>query len=91
MSGMGYYVSLGYQIYYIFFSMLHANLLDSLFCSWLIFACEQLQHLKEIMKPLMELSATLDTYVPKSADLFRAASANSQDNLIENGQLLTVE
>ncbi|CAG9814742.1 unnamed protein product, partial [Phaedon cochleariae] len=33
---------------------------------------------------LQELSATLDTYVPKSADLFRAPSANSQDNLIEN-------
>jgi hypothetical protein len=60
--------------------------LDSLFCSWLIFACEQLQHLKEIMKPLMELSASLDTYVPKSADLFRAPSATSQDNLIENGK-----
>lgn len=66
--------------------MLHANLLDVLFCSWLIFACEQLQHLKGIMKPLMELSATLDTYVPKSAELFRAASANSQDNLVENGK-----
>jgi hypothetical protein len=52
----------------------------------LIFACEQLQHLKEIMKPLMELSASLDTYVPKSADLFRAPSATSQDNLIENGK-----
>ncbi|GLV36822.1 Odorant receptor co-receptor [Carabus blaptoides fortunei] len=36
------------------------------------------------MKPLMELSATLDTYNPKSADLFRANSANSQDNLTEN-------
>lgn len=42
-----------FQIYYVFFSLLQANLLDNLFCSWLIFACEQLQHLKEIMKPLM--------------------------------------
>uniref|UniRef100_A0A310S3L4 Odorant receptor n=1 Tax=Chrysomela lapponica TaxID=153811 RepID=A0A310S3L4_CHRLA len=84
MSGMTYYVCLIFQIYYVLFSLTHANLLDSLFCSWLIFACEQLQHLKEIMKPLMELSATLDTYVPKSADLFRAPSANYQDNLIEN-------
>nr|CAI5828776.1 unnamed protein product [Callosobruchus analis] len=84
MSGMPYYISLVFQIYYVFFSMAHSNLLDSLFCSWLIFACEQLQHLKEIMKPLMELSASLDTYVPKSADLFRAPSATSQDNTIEN-------
>lgn len=53
MSGTAYYVSLIFQIYYVFFSLTHANLLDSLFCSWLIFACEQLQHLKEIMKPLM--------------------------------------
>lgn len=53
MSGTAYYGSLVFQIYYVFFSLAHANLLDSLFCSWLIFACEQLQHLKEIMKPLM--------------------------------------
>ncbi|XP_076257129.1 odorant receptor co-receptor [Rhynchophorus ferrugineus] len=85
MSGMPYYIALVFQVYYVLFSLLHANLLDSLFCSWLIFACEQLQHLKEIMKPLMELSASLDTYVPKSADLFKAPnSASSQDNLIEN-------
>ncbi|XP_018568191.1 odorant receptor coreceptor [Anoplophora glabripennis] len=84
MSGMAYYGSLIFQIYYVLFSLAHANLMDSLFCSWLIFACEQLQHLKEIMKPLMELSASLDTYVPKSADLFRAPSAKSQDNYIEN-------
>lgn len=42
-----------FQVYYVFFSMSRANLLDVLFCCWLIFACEQLQHLKEIMKPLM--------------------------------------
>ncbi|ENN72504.1 hypothetical protein HUJ04_001120 [Dendroctonus ponderosae] len=85
MSGMTYYVALVFQIYYVFFSLFQANLLDNLFCSWLIFACEQLQHLKEIMKPLMELSATLDTFVPKSADLFKSpGSATSQDHLIEN-------
>nr|QOI12086.1 Orco [Ips typographus] len=85
MSGMTYYIALVYQIYYVFFSMFHSNLLDSLFCSWLIFACEQLQHLKEILKPLMELSASLDTYVPKSADLFKSpGSATSQDNLVDN-------
>lgn len=32
---------------------------------------------------LQELSATLDTYVPKSADLFRAPSANN--DIMENG------
>lgn len=42
-----------FQVYYVMFSMSHANLMDVLFCCWLIFACEQLQHLKEIMKPLM--------------------------------------
>lgn len=53
MSGTAYYITLVFQIYYVLFSLCHANLMDSLFCSWLIFACEQLQHLKEIMKPLM--------------------------------------
>lgn len=55
-----------------------ANLLDVIFCSWLIFACEQLQHLKAIMKPLMELSAALDTYRPNTAELFRVSSTGKQ-------------
>lgn len=57
-----------------------SNLLDVMFCSWLIFACEQLQHLKAIMKPLMELSASLDTYRPNTAELFRAVSAGKIHN-----------
>ena len=49
-------------------------MMDTMFCCWLIYTCEQLIHLKEIIKPLMELSASLDTVVPNSADLFRAGS-----------------
>ncbi|KAK9872848.1 hypothetical protein WA026_019636 [Henosepilachna vigintioctopunctata] len=92
MSGMSYYITLVFQVYYVTFSLFQANLADSLFCSWLIFACEQLQHLKEIMKPLMELSATLDTYVPKSGDLFRASSQTGDyisdyENNLKNEEL----
>lgn len=36
------------------------------------------------MRPLMELSASLDTYRPNSAALFRAASAGSKAELILN-------
>lgn len=36
------------------------------------------------MKPLMELSATLDTYRPNSAQLFRSISASSKQELIDN-------
>ena len=36
------------------------------------------------MRPLMELSATLDTYRPNSAALFRSISANSKSELILN-------
>lgn len=36
------------------------------------------------MRPLMELSAALDTYRPNSAALFRNASANSKSELILN-------
>ena len=67
--------------------MFHANLLDVLFCSWLIFACEQLLHVKEIMKPLMDLSSSLDTYNPGSTELFKAASATideNEENVIDN-------
>jgi hypothetical protein len=36
------------------------------------------------MKPLMELSASLDTYRPNSAALFRSLSAQSKSELILN-------
>nr|ARQ32245.1 odorant receptor 83b [Conopomorpha sinensis] len=78
MSGSMYVIAFIYQIYWLLFAMMVANLLDVLFCSWLLFACEQLQHLKDIMKPLIELSASLDTYRPNTAELFRAASAEKE-------------
>ncbi|XP_012273699.1 odorant receptor coreceptor [Orussus abietinus] len=79
--GIAHIMILIYQFYWLLFSLADANSLDVLFCSWLLFACEQLQHLKQIMKPLMELSATLDTVVPNSSELFKAGSA---DHLREN-------
>lgn len=60
--------------------MFHSNLVDTLFCAWLIYACEQLLHVKEIMKPLMDLSSSLDTYNPGSTELFKAASATMESN-----------
>lgn len=36
------------------------------------------------MRPLMELSASLDTYRPNSAALFRSDSADSKSGLIED-------
>lgn len=71
--------------------MCSCNLTDLMFCSWLIFACEQLQHLKEIMKSLMELSATLDTYRPNSAALFRNQSGDSKAELINDALPDTTE
>lgn len=65
-----------------------ANLLDVMFCSWLIFACEQLQHLKAIMKPLMELSASLDTYRPNTAELFKVSSTGKIKIIVLNRQML---
>ncbi|XP_058062808.1 odorant receptor coreceptor [Anopheles bellator] len=84
MSGPAYIFSFIYQIYFLLFSMVQSNLVDVMFCSWLLLACEQLQHLKGIMRPLMELSASLDTYRPNSAALFRAISAGSKSELILN-------
>nr|NP_001296031.1 odorant receptor coreceptor [Plutella xylostella]BAG71421.2 olfactory receptor-2 [Plutella xylostella] len=78
MSGGMYIVAFAYQVYWLLFAMAIANLMDVMFCSWLLFACEQLQHLKAIMKPLMELSASLDTYRPNTAELFRANSADKE-------------
>ncbi|XP_055382959.1 odorant receptor coreceptor [Condylostylus longicornis] len=82
--GMMYIITFVIQVCYLFFSLMQSNLTDVLFCSWLIFSCEQLQHLKGIMKPLMELSASLDTYRPNSAALFKSLSASSKSELINN-------
>ncbi|XP_073994619.1 odorant receptor co-receptor [Rhodnius prolixus] len=82
--GMTYFMSFIYQLYWLFISLSHANLLDILFCSFVLFACEQLKHLKEILQPLMELSAALDSVVPNSGDLFRASSTASNIPLIGN-------
>ncbi|XP_050353359.1 odorant receptor coreceptor [Nymphalis io] len=81
MSGTMYIVAFVFQIYWLLFSMAIANLMDVMFCSWLIFACEQLQHLKAIMKPLMELSASLDTYRPNTADLFKVSSSEKSEKI----------
>lgn len=45
-SKMSYFLTIGFQFYYLLFSMVHSNSSDVLFCSWVLFACEQLQHLK---------------------------------------------
>lgn len=74
--GITHVLVLVYQFYWVLFMLIDANSLDVLFCSWLLFACEQLQHLKQIMKPLMELSATLDTVVPNSSELFKVTLCN---------------
>ncbi|XP_060806501.1 odorant receptor coreceptor isoform X1 [Amyelois transitella] len=81
MGGSMYIIAFAFQVYWLFFSMITANLMDVMFCSWLIFACEQLQHLKAIMKPLMELSASLDTYRPNTAELFRVSSTEKSEKV----------
>lgn len=52
--------------------------MEVLFSSFLVHACEQLQHLKEILNPLIEISATLDSAVHNPTEIFRAASAKNQ-------------
>ncbi|KOB77714.1 Odorant receptor [Operophtera brumata] len=81
MSGSMYIFAFVFQIYWLLFSTSISNFMDVMFCSWLIFACEQLQHLKGIMKPLMELSASLDTYRPNTAELFRASSTEKSEKV----------
>jgi len=52
--------------------------MEVLFSSFVVQACEQLQHLKEILNPLIELSATLDSAARNPAEIFRATSAKNQ-------------
>ncbi|KAJ6636110.1 Odorant receptor coreceptor [Pseudolycoriella hygida] len=86
MGGIMYIITFAFQVYFLLFSMTNCNLSDVMFCSWLIFACEQLVHLKEILKSLMELSASLDTYRPNSQTLFRSSSGNSKTELIADNE-----
>lgn len=65
-----------FQFYWLFNALAVANLLDVLFCSFVIFACEQLSHLKEIMKPLMELSAALGS--APTNEVYRLPSATEE-------------
>ncbi|KAI5642649.1 7tm odorant receptor domain-containing protein [Phthorimaea operculella] len=83
MHGTMYIVAFAFQVYWLVFAMMIPNVLDVLFCSWLVFACEQLQHLKAIIKPLMELSASLDTHRPNTAELFRASSTEKSEKIPE--------
>ncbi|XP_001951646.2 odorant receptor coreceptor isoform X2 [Acyrthosiphon pisum] len=76
--GLGYIVAFVLQFYWIFITLSHSNLMELLFSSFLVHACEQLQHLKEILNPLIELSATLDSSVHNPAEIFRANSAKNQ-------------
>ncbi|KAK6620640.1 hypothetical protein RUM43_010935 [Polyplax serrata] len=84
--GTNYIITFAYQLYWLTFTLFHSNLLDLLFCSWLIFACEQLLHVKEIMKPLIDLSSSLDTYNSNTADLFKAANNidDGSDNMFNS-------
>lgn len=64
MSGIPYMGSFAFQVYYLLFSMLACNLSDVLFCSWLIFACEQLQHLKVVLRrPVIFNNGINDAYI----------------------------
>lgn len=51
-----YFGCLIFQFLYLLFSMIHSNSSDVLFCSWVLFACEQLQHLKVSGKALKSIS-----------------------------------
>ncbi|XP_065334516.1 odorant receptor coreceptor [Cloeon dipterum] len=56
-SNLAYFCTYLYQLYWLVFCICQINLLDTLFCSWLIYGCEQLRHLKDGMQCMMQLSA----------------------------------
>ncbi|KAG8224783.1 Odorant receptor co-receptor [Ladona fulva] len=79
-SNVAYALTFLYQVYWIVFCLAQINLLDLLLCSWLIFACEQILHLKDILKPLMQKSQDKNL---QSADavLFKRKGALFQNEL----------
>lgn len=65
----------------------HSQLCDGMFCSLVLFSCDQLKHLKEILKPLIDLSISQHG-IPSSLDLFiNKTSASSNKKLIANGKI----
>lgn len=79
-----YIMSMSIQIHikHIQYSISIWNHLKNLF--WKSIIQFSLFKIKGILKPLMELSASLDTYRPNSAALFRSLSANSKSELVNN-------
>lgn len=86
MSGIAYIFSFAWQLYFLIFTMMQCSLADLLFCSWIQFSVSQLHHLKDILTPLIQLSSTLDTYRPNSANLF-ASSEKEKDILAIEGRI----
>ncbi|KAL1453917.1 hypothetical protein WDU94_010220, partial [Cyamophila willieti] len=74
-----------FQVYWVFSLVAHSQLCDGMFCSLVLFSCDQLIHLKEILKPLIDLSISQHG-IPSSLDLFVNKSANSNHKLISNGK-----
>ncbi|KAI5722365.1 hypothetical protein M8J76_007406 [Diaphorina citri] len=72
-----------FQVYWVFSLVAHSQLCDGMFCSLVLFSCDQLKHLKEILKPLIDLSISQHG-IPSSLDLFVNKSASSNKKLIAN-------
>lgn len=73
-----------FQVYWVFSLVAHSQLCDGMFCSLVLFSCDQLKHLKEILKPLIDLSISQHG-IPSSLDLFiNKTSASSNKKLIAN-------
>ncbi|XP_026687240.1 odorant receptor coreceptor-like, partial [Diaphorina citri] len=68
------------QVYWVFSLVAHSQLCDGMFCSLVLFSCDQLKHLKEILKPLIDLSISQHG-IPSSLDLFVNKSASSNKKL----------
>ncbi|KAF4523219.1 Odorant receptor co-receptor, partial [Ephemera danica] len=64
-----YVITYLFQLYWLVFCICQVNLMDTLFCSWLIYGCEQLRHLKEGMQGLMQLSAS-EAALATAGDVF---------------------
>lgn len=52
--------------------LFQANLFDHLFCCFMIFACQQLEHIKEALRPLLEMT----TNIGGGTDIFRVTDDN---------------
>ncbi|KAK3927047.1 Odorant receptor coreceptor [Frankliniella fusca] len=92
--GPAYMFSFGFQVYWLLVMLGQANMYDVLLANVVVHACGQLRHLKEILRPLMELSAAFSPasgIAPSNGKIFTTQSAFSAKHNLKMPDMMDLD